>query len=123
MNNEIKKITKRTLLVTVTLLVLLSPFYATPTTANANSQFEPRYGGTLRIAYGADPVSFNGFVNYWGTTDSILGNVMNKLMTYDSLYNMVGELLVGYPVVTSEPGYPSVYTLELEKNIRWFKGF
>jgi peptide/nickel transport system substrate-binding protein len=100
--------------------MLLSPFYAAPTGVQA-PEFKGRYGGTLRIAYLADPISFNGFVNYWGTTESVLQQVLLKLGTFDDLYNVVGEVMKSF-TVSEEPGFPSVYTIEIEDNIYWHDG-
>jgi peptide/nickel transport system substrate-binding protein len=121
MDKEIKKLTKRTLLVTVTLLMILSPFYAAPNTVQASAQ-TPKYGGTLNVGYGVEPISFNPIANYWSDQMYMDINIYSKPHTFDDLYNIIGDAMVDYPTITSEPGYPSVYTMTLHDNILFHDG-
>ena len=117
MDPELRKLTKRTLLVTVCLLMVLSPFYAAPSSVQATAQFEPRYGGTLRIAIPGDPGGFNPLVSPWKNRVP-LNNLFSKPYRFDDRYNLVGYAMQEYPTITSEPGFPSVYTMELKDNIK-----
>lgn len=117
---SIRKLAVRTLLVTLCLLLILSPFYYSPTTAKATTQGDPRYGGTMRVGITYDVGSWNPFLHWH--EGAYHNNVFNKLMTHDELFNVQGNLLTKYPTITSEPGYPSIYTLELEHNIHWSDG-
>jgi len=96
--------------------MVLSPFYAAPSGVQATAQFEPRYGGTLRIAFHRDPGSFNQFS---GSNYVYNLNLFAKPYRYDDRYNPVGYAMQGYPTITSEPGYPTVYTMELKHNMKW----
>jgi peptide/nickel transport system substrate-binding protein len=117
--NDVKTLSKRTVLVTVCLLLVFSPFYVAPTAVNAQAEFDPRYGGTLRVAFKWDIQSFNGMVHYWHS--NMQKAVFSHLATYDNLYNVVGDALKSWSV-DEEPGYPSVYTVVLEDNIRFSDG-
>jgi peptide/nickel transport system substrate-binding protein len=122
MDAEIKKLTKRTLLVTVCLLVMLSPLYAAPSSVQASTQSMPRYGGTLRIAYGSDPIGWNPVTNYWSTSMYYYINTYAKAFRYDDLYNQIGYACIGSPVHTSTTQYPSIWTFEMKEGITFQDG-
>jgi peptide/nickel transport system substrate-binding protein len=121
MMNDLNKYAKRTLLITVCLLVLLAPFYAAPSSVQATAQFQGRYGGTLRVGY---PAGFRGwgvYQNYRSPSAYIHQQVYNNIYTYDDLYNVNGDLMKGVPQV-EKVGDNWVWTMELEHNIRWHDG-
>ena len=122
MNPEIKKYSKRTLLVTISLLMLLSPFYAAPNSMAASAQSGPRYGGTLRIAYSADPISFNPIPQFWSTGMYLYVNVYAKAYIFDDLYNPTGYAAEGEPLHTSTDEYPSIWTITLKDDVMWQDG-
>lgn len=118
---ELSILWKRTLLVTFCLCIVLTPFFTGSSNVKASSQVNPRYGGTLRIGYGTDPVSFNPIVNYWSTSMYFDINVFNKPYTFDDLYNIVGDAMIKYPTISQEDEQ-TIYTMELEHNIKWQDG-
>jgi peptide/nickel transport system substrate-binding protein len=78
----------------------------------------PLYGGTLRVAYKEDPISFNTVLNYWTTTVFIADNVYDRLLTFDKNYQLVGDLAQSWE---STPD-GKTWTFHLYKNVTWHDG-
>jgi peptide/nickel transport system substrate-binding protein len=102
--------------------MILSPFYAAPTGVQATNQFEGRYGGTLRIAYGSDPIGWNPVINYWSTSMYYYINCFVKGYRFDDLYNIVGYACEGSPEFEATAEYPSIYTWTLKDGVMWHDG-
>lgn len=78
----------------------------------------PKYGGTLRMAHNADPISFNGLVNYWSTGTFLQRQVYNKLMAYDENNNLRPELATSMEVSADN----KVFTFKLRDDVYWHDG-
>ena len=73
---------------------------------------------TLRVAFPADPKSFNGILSYWTMTSQINVQMFNRLLTYDKDYNLIGDLAESWEA--SADG--KTYTFHLIPNVKWHDG-
>lgn len=79
---------------------------------------EPLYGGSLTIAYYADPVSFNGILNPAGNTLAVGVNIFSRLLKYDGDYNIVPDIAASWEM--SDDGRN--FTFYLVDNATWHDG-
>jgi len=85
---------------------------------SAQSNTQNLYGGTLRIAYLRDPISFNGVLNFWSTTAYYNTEMFDRLITYDANYNFKSDLAQTWE--HSPDG--KTWTFHLYKNVKWHDG-
>ena len=79
---------------------------------------QPRYGGILRIGWRGNPISFNGFLNYWSTSRDLHQQVYNRLITVDADRNLVPDLAMSWDV--EDEG--KKFTFYLYDNVTWHDG-
>lgn len=109
-------------------LLLLSLTMSTPAQVNADNlqgcnsmnTIGQLYGGTLRIAYGADPTTFNRLVYHGSSMAGISINLVGgRLLTYNPDYSgPVPEMAQSYDVTPDG----KTYTFHLRQNITWQNG-
>jgi peptide/nickel transport system substrate-binding protein len=102
--------------------MILSPFYAAPSQANVSAQADVRYGGTLRIGYPKDPISFNGIVDRASSAAYITQNVFNRMFTFGDDYNLHGDVMAGLPTMSSTAAYPSIFEVKIRPGILYHNG-
>jgi peptide/nickel transport system substrate-binding protein len=100
----------------IVIMFLMASPLAPLTFAQANT--ENRLGGTLRIAYLRDPISFNGILNFWSTTAYFNADMFDRLLTYDKNYNLIGDLAQSWQ---STPD-GKTWTFHLYQNVTWHDG-
>jgi peptide/nickel transport system substrate-binding protein len=83
-----------------------------------NAEDQPRYGGILRIRHRGNPISFNGFLNYWSTSRDLHQQVYNRLITVDADRNLVPDLAKSWEVL--DDGKKFVF--HLYDNVTWHDG-
>jgi len=79
---------------------------------------QPRYGGTLRIRHRGNPISFNGFLNYWSTSRDLHQQVYNRLVTLDKNRNLEPDLAHSWEVL--DGGRKFIFYLY--ENVTWHDG-
>jgi peptide/nickel transport system substrate-binding protein len=103
-------------LATLSLIALL--YAATPLDAQAPSREQPRFGGVLKVAMGAEPPSLDP---HWTTatiTHQIMRHVFEMLYTVDKDWSPVPHLAQGHTV--SDGG--RLYTISLRKGVKFHNG-
>jgi len=79
----------------------------------------PKKGGTLIVAHGGDPMSFNPCAKTDDFAYAINQNLFNKLVTLDIDYAVVPDLAKELPTVS---GDGKQVTFKLHENVKWHDG-
>jgi peptide/nickel transport system substrate-binding protein len=108
---------RRAIFISQTAFLLFVLLNLQPISAVAQTDV-PRYGGTLRIAYGQDPKSWLNPVDHWSTGYNIQLQSFNKLITYDKNLNIVGDLAKSWKISDDN----KVFTFYLYDNVTFHDG-
>ena len=84
----------------------------------AYAEEEPLYGGTFKMRHQGNPISMNGYLNYWSTSCQVHVNVFNRLVTQDKDRNLIPDL--AYKWDFSADG--KTHTFYLHENVTWHDG-
>ena len=106
------KRTIKSLIVAFLLILLLIP------SLGVQAAEQPRYGGILRIGWRGNPISFNGFLNYWSTSRDLHQQVYNRLIGIDADKNLVPDLAHSWDIEDNG----KKFTFYLNKDVRWHDG-
>ena len=111
--------TKRKVLLVLLLssLLLVTSFASfTPVLAEED---QPRYGGTFMVRHRGNPISFNGFLNYWSTSRDLHQHVYNRLLTLDEDRNLMPDLAQSWEVLDGG----KKFVFHLYENVTWHDGY
>ena len=98
------------------LLLVTSVGILTPVSAEEE---QPRYGGTLVVRHRGNPISFNGFLNFWSTSRDLHQQVYNRLLTLDEDRNLTPDLAQSWEVLDGG----KKFVFHLYENVTWHDGY
>jgi len=78
----------------------------------------PLIGGTFRISHRTDPISFNGFLDYWSGSRDLHQQVYNRLIEVNVNRELIPDLAYNWKV--EDEG--KTFTFYLYKNVTWHDG-
>jgi len=109
---------RKVLLVLFLSSLLLVTSFAIVTPALAEED-QPRYGGTFMVRHRGNPISFNGFLNYWSTSRDLHQHVYNRLLTLDADRNLAPDLAQSWEVLDGG----KKFVFHLYENVTWHDGY
>ena len=109
---------RKVLLVLLLFSLLLVTSFASFTPVLAEED-QPRYGGTFMVRHRGNPISFNGFLNYWSTSRDLHQHVYNRLLTLDEDRNLMPDLAQSWEVLDGG----KKFVFHLYENVTWHDGY
>ncbi len=98
--------------------VAITPTTAATTAAAQTGAGTPKRGGTVVVAQGSDPGSFNPAITTSGAIHPFTDHIYNGLVGLDDNLNPVPELATSWDI--TEGG--KVYTFKLQPGVKWHDG-